>query len=220
MAYEFRLGEILLPVTPSKFEINVKGKNKVINLVNDGEINIIKQSGLKEISFTALLPNVKYPFAKYEGDGKNTFKYAQYFLDDIEKLKESKEPFQFSIIRRVERYKILFPSDYCVVIEDYTILEDSSLGSDVNLSIKLKEYKSYFTKDISDGVVINSRQTDNSPMPNENIVYTAKSGDCLWDIAKKYYNDGNKYIDIANYNNISNPNLISVGQKINIPVID
>ena len=36
-------------------------------------------------------------------------------------------------------------------------------------------------------------------------------------IAKKYYGDGNKYPEIARANNIANPNIISVGQKLLIP---
>lgn len=45
-------------------------------------------------------------------------------------------------------------------------------------------------------------------------VYTVKSGDTLSAIAKKY---GTTYQKLASYNDISNPNKISVGQKIKIP---
>ena len=45
-------------------------------------------------------------------------------------------------------------------------------------------------------------------------VYTVKSGDTLSAIAKKY---GTTYQKLASYNGISNPNKISVGQKIKIP---
>lgn len=45
-------------------------------------------------------------------------------------------------------------------------------------------------------------------------VYTVKSGDTLSSIAKKY---GTTYQKLAAYNGISNPNKISVGQKIKIP---
>ncbi len=48
-------------------------------------------------------------------------------------------------------------------------------------------------------------------------VYTVKSGDNLSSIALKYFGDANKYRDIAHYNNISNPDLIKVGQQIRIP---
>lgn len=45
-------------------------------------------------------------------------------------------------------------------------------------------------------------------------VYTVKSGDTLSGIAAKY---GTTYQTLASYNGISNPNKISVGQKIKIP---
>lgn len=45
-------------------------------------------------------------------------------------------------------------------------------------------------------------------------VYTVKSGDTLSGIAAKY---GTTYQELAKYNNISNPNRISVGQQIKIP---
>ncbi|WP_291429907.1 BON domain-containing protein [Deinococcus sp.] len=48
-------------------------------------------------------------------------------------------------------------------------------------------------------------------------VYTVKSGDTLGAIAQKYYGDAAEYKKIAHYNNISNPDLIQVGQKIRIP---
>lgn len=49
--------------------------------------------------------------------------------------------------------------------------------------------------------------------------YTVKKGDCLYNIAKKYYGDGSKYTKIyeANTNKIANPNLIYVGQVLVIP---
>lgn len=48
-------------------------------------------------------------------------------------------------------------------------------------------------------------------------VYTVKPGDTLSGIAEKYFGDAMKYKDIAHFNNISNPDMIQVGQKIRIP---
>lgn len=48
-------------------------------------------------------------------------------------------------------------------------------------------------------------------------VYTVQSGDTLGAIAQKYYGDAGEYRKIAHYNNISNPDLIEVGQQIRIP---
>ena len=71
--YDFYLDKILLPVAPSKLQVKIKNANKTINLINDGEINIIKKPGLSEVSFDILIPHVKYPFAVY----KNGYKDAK-----------------------------------------------------------------------------------------------------------------------------------------------
>ena len=49
---------------------------------------------------------------------------------------------------------------------------------------------------------------------NSVVTYTVKSGDTLSSIAKKY---GTTYQKLAQYNSISNPNIINVGQVIKIP---
>ncbi|MFB9992782.1 BON domain-containing protein [Deinococcus oregonensis] len=48
-------------------------------------------------------------------------------------------------------------------------------------------------------------------------VYTVQPGDTLGEIAQKYYGNAGEYKKIAHYNNISNPDLIKVGQKLRIP---
>jgi nucleoid-associated protein YgaU len=48
-------------------------------------------------------------------------------------------------------------------------------------------------------------------------IHVVMSGDTLSGIAKKYLDNAGKYMDIAKFNNISNPDVIKVGQKIKIP---
>ena len=54
------------------------------------------------------------------------------------------------------------------------------------------------------------------PEVNEmaHIIYTVKRGDNLWNISRKY---GTTVQEIAQLNNISNPNLIFIGQRLKIP---
>ena len=47
--------------------------------------------------------------------------------------------------------------------------------------------------------------------------YTVKPGDNLSKIAKLYYGDANQYQKIAKANGLSNPDLIKVGQTLQIP---
>ena len=56
MSYYFFLGETMLPVPPPSMNTRINGKNKTINLINEGEVNLIKAPGLTEISFEFLLP--------------------------------------------------------------------------------------------------------------------------------------------------------------------
>ena len=46
--------------------------------------------------------------------------------------------------------------------------------------------------------------------------YTVKKGDTLWDIAEEYLGSATKYTQLAAINNISNPDLIYVGQVLNL----
>lgn len=47
--------------------------------------------------------------------------------------------------------------------------------------------------------------------------YTVTAGDNLWNIAVKEYNDGFAWTKIAQYNNLTNPNLIYVGTALKLP---
>ncbi|MCX7921715.1 MAG: LysM peptidoglycan-binding domain-containing protein [Clostridia bacterium] len=48
--------------------------------------------------------------------------------------------------------------------------------------------------------------------------YEVQSGDSLEKISKKFYNDTTKYKTIMDYNNIKDPNSITVGQVLSIPM--
>lgn len=219
--YKFYLSNILLPVPPEKLELKIKNNNKTLDLINDGEINILKNAGLTEISFDILLPNTRYPFANYE-DG---YKEASYYLEEIEKLKVNKSPFQFIVTRTKPNNILMFDTNMKVSIEDYTIKEEAKEGFDVSVSIKLKQYREYATKTME--ITIKQErpvatQTQTRAVNNSNNTstsYTVIKGDCLWKIAKRFYGVGSRWTEIynANKSKIKNPNLIYPGQVFVIP---
>lgn len=221
--YSFYIDKVLLPVSPSKLSTKINGKNKTMTLINGGEINILKTAGLTDISFDFLLPNVKYPFAKYKS---NKFKNTDYYLKKIEKLSKDLLPFRFMVVREMQSGKELFDTNMRVSIEDYTVTEDAGNGVDAIVSIKLKQYKDYSTKIVTIiepvASVLAQTVTISPPVEVRAVestppqTYTVVSGDCLWNICKQYLGDGNRCWDIATLNNISNPNLIYPGQVINL----
>lgn len=135
------------PVTPSKLEIKIKGKNKTLTLVNDGEINFLKTPGLTEIdNLEVVFPTISsYPFAVYT----NGFKSPEYFLSKLETLMVSKKPAQFIVSRVSPDGKLLFSTNMKVSLEEYTIKESASNGPDVTVSLKLKQYRDFATKTIN-----------------------------------------------------------------------
>lgn len=223
MAYHFYLGKMLCPIAPSKLQLKIGNKNKTMTLINEGEVNILKQAGLTDVSFDLLLPNVQYPFATY----KSGFENAKYFLDELEKLKTDKKPFQFIVTRLFPNGNMLFDTNMKVSLETYDIKEDAKQGFDVVVSIKLRQYKAFGTKtcnvsfaDTKPKVSVETtRPAETSPAPSRNQTYTVKEGDCLWNISKQFYGNGSNYTIISNANPsvISNPNLIYPGQTIIIP---
>ena len=143
--YSFYLDKIMLPVAPSKLKIGFASQNKTLNLINEGEINILKDPGLLEIEFDAMLPNTQYPFSIY----KDGFVKADDFIDKINKLKMDKKPFQFIVTRTRPDGTALFNTNIKVSLEEYEMEEDADEGFDVILSIKLKQYKVMGLKKLS-----------------------------------------------------------------------
>lgn len=222
--YDFYLGKCLLPIPPGKLKIKINNENETVTLINEGEINILKKAGLTDIEFECSIPQIQYPFAVY----KSGFKGADYFLDYFESLKTGKQPFQFIVCRQKLDGKNLFDTNMKVSMEGYSITEDAKDGFDLSVKIKLKQYRDYGTKtiNISFGVgrpkatVEPQRETAASPVPAVAQSYTVAKGDCLWNIAKKFYGNGSKYSVIYNANKGvvgGNPNLIYPGQVLTIP---
>lgn len=237
--YNFYLDDILLPVTPSELSINIGDKNEVIELLNDRDLIIPRTPSLKEISFTALFPASKVPYAVYLN---NVFESPSEFITKIQKLKYDKKKFLFSVTRNIGNTKY-FDTSIQVVLSDFDYYEGVDEGFDIKVSIKLKEYKEAstqvgkITQDEKgnpiihyEKVVEDSNSYSNSPLRIGNIdvekidsVYTVKNeSDTLWKIAKKIFDDGSKYKDLKIFETLQDwseyenngPNYLKVNQDI------
>ena len=218
--YSFFIDGMELPIAPQKLTVKIKGNNKTLTLINEGDINFLRAPGLTEITFDAVLPMLgQYSFA-------NGYRRPDSYLNKLESLMTSKEPFRFLVSRVSPSGRLLYATNMKVSLENYTVTEDATKGPDVTVSITLKQYISYSTKTVTvvkpkpekKPVVQQKKKRETSSAPKVKT-YTVKSGDCLWNIAKKYYGNGAQYTKIYNANKgkIKNPNLIYPGQVLTIP---
>lgn len=218
--YSFFIDGMELPIAPQKLTVKIKGNNKTLTLINEGDINFLRAPGLTEITFDAVLPMLgQYSFA-------NGYRRPDSYLNKLESLMTGKEAFRFLVSRVSPSGRLLYDTNMKVSLENYTVSEDATKGPDVTVSITLKQYISYSTKTVTvvkpkpekKPVVQQKKKRETSSAPKVKT-YTVKSGDCLWNIAKKYYGNGAQYTKIYNANKgkIKNPNLIYPGQVLTIP---
>ncbi len=218
MSYTCYLGGMEVP-TPAKLTIKVKGKNKTMTLLNEGEINLLRSPGLTEITVPLVFPML--------GGSRSPADY----LDMLEGLKAGKKTTQFILVRASPDGRRLFDTNMTVSVEDYNITEDAKNGLDVAVNVNLKQWRDYGAKTATvvqpagagqPPTVTVKKERDASTAPAAKT-YTVQKGDSLWAIAVKYYGKGSEYkkIQSANQDVIakhgSNPNMIWPGDVLTIP---
>lgn len=235
-----------MPVTPSKITTTCNSNNKEVTLVDGTIINKLNPPGLVEYKFDAVLPkDPEVPYANKQIDrltGKIITYPQDYYLKYLHDIYANNKQVPFMIYRTklgngydkglastldVRGNGIV--TSKSVTIEEYEVEEDAdSNGMDMVVTLKLKEYIPYYTRtitlsDVSDstdssktGTATASTETEREDKTEIPATYTVQKGDCLINIAKKFFDDASKYKDIVSLNNLPNANKIYVGQVLKL----
>ncbi len=204
---------ITLPIPPESFNTDVSGSNDIVDIINVGEVNILKDIALRDFSFKILLPkdNVLTSLRDTE------FKEPVFYLNKFRKFIEDKKPVRFFITRLLPCGKEIFKGNLLVTLEDYSVEENAGEEGDFWVELNLKEYreiKKVVTnmtgeKDENGNAVVHQEIQRTTKEPEK--TYTSVLGDTLWKIAKLQLNDGERYMEIARLNNITDIDKILYG---------
>lgn len=204
---------ITLPIPPESFNTDVSGSNDIVDIINVGEVNILKDIALRDFSFKILLPkdNVLTSLRDTE------FKEPVFYLNKFRKFIEDKKPVRFFITRLLPCGKEIFKGNLLVTLEDYSVEENAGEEGDFWVELNLKEYreiKRIVTNTTGDkdenGNIIVHQEIQRTTKESEKT-YTSVLGDTLWKIAKLQLNDGERYMEIAKLNNINDIDKILYG---------
>lgn len=217
MAYDFYLDGVQYPVPPEKLEVKIKGGNKTATLADGAEINLLGVPGLTDVSFTATLPGMRYPYAVYP-DG---FHPPRYYLDRLEALMLGKRAFQLLVSRALPDGTPLHYTRMTATLEEYTITDDAKAGFDTTVKISLKQYAPHMTglgviEQNADGTFTATPQAVRPAGQDIPAAYTVRAGDTLLSIAKQFLGSDTLYTALAVKNGLTNPCALAVGTVIRL----
>lgn len=186
MTLAFGSTVIHIPVMPEKLTVKSPGKNETATVLELGEINRIKQRGLREVSWESHFPANNAPYVT-GWEGLSPVDYVR----DIEDAQDTRESGRFSITGTDLNINM------AVAVEDFSYEERGGEVGDIYYSLTLKEWKDYSAVTVSlpapKRAVKSKPKRSGKPAAASSRTHTVVKGDCLWAIAQKYYGDGSKY---------------------------
>lgn len=215
LSFNNKMNSIDIPVNPSSIEVSESGQGKTYSVASLGEINVIKERKLTEISFSSIFPATHYSFVT-----SNTLLRPDQYIEMIEFWLNQKRPIRFIMVS--DSYDINVPAS----IESFEWSEAAGGGGDIEYTIKLRKYVFYAARKIvqlqsaAKGV---KKISSAVPRPNEKQqpkTYTLVSGDTLWKVAQMKLGNGARWKEIQTLNGIKDADLksfLSPGKVLKLP---
>lgn len=204
--------EIDIPVLPEKLKVTSPGNNGTATVLVLGDVLILRKKGLRTVAWDSFFPVNDAPFVT----GRITDPVE--IVKAIQKARDSLDPVRFLITGTDLDINVRMG------VETFDYEERAGELGDFYYSIKLSEWKDYSPRRIvlppEPAKPAQAKEPERTGEPPKQKTYTVKAGDCLWNIAKKFYGKGSDYTKIYNANKGtigSNPNLIYPGQVFTIP---
>ena len=209
--------KIRFPVVPPSIGVNRSNNIDAESVIKLGEVPIFNGTALKTIEFTSFFPNQEYSFCDYTG-----FMKPYEFSEKIQKWIYEGKPLRVIVTDS--------PTNMQCLIQQFDTVEQDGTR-DLYFTLNLLEYRPIEVPNLSSSNTSNnSNNTQNTSRPsetntnssNQQKTHKVVKGDCLYDIAKKYYGNGNLYPKIkeankSKYPSLAKNNIIQVKWELIIP---
>lgn len=195
--------ELTLPVTPQRYPMAAGRAVEHLDMAVTGEIALPGLKKLLNDKLEALLPAQLYPFCT-----PGAVASPKYYLDLLT---------AWSANGDVCRYIVVGADVNLPVLLGQIEYREEDGSNDVYATIPLYEYRYLDEAQIVKATENTVRVVEASSEPLTPAKYTVVKGDSLWSICRKQYGDGSLCYKLATANNIKNPNIIRVGQVLELP---
>ena len=204
--------KIRFPVVPSSIGVNRSNNIDTQAVIKLGEVPIFNGTSLKTIELTSFFPNQEYNFCDYTG-----FMKPYEFSEKIQKWMYEGKPLRVIVTDS--------PTNMQCLIQQFDTVEQDGTR-DLYFTLNLLEYRPIEVSNLNNSS--SSGSSDNLTRPSEEITNNTQKthkvvkGDCLWDIAQKYYGKGSLYPKIkeankSKYPSLAKNNVIYVNWELIVP---
>ena len=186
-----QFGEIIIPVTPKKYQMTGGQKNKVVDITRVGEAIIFGMPKARTLTFSSFFPDLNHGYPFTVDDTKSPSELVEYFT----KVKEARKPVRVIITDS--------PVNLMMGLMSFNYFEKDGTR-DIYYELSFTEYKDLNipsannNKPVDEKTGLKKRPEEETP---KKVTWQKKAGDFL-DATKKAYGDYNHWRRVAKSNNL------------------
>ena len=186
-----QFGEVIIPVTPEKYQMTGGQKNKVVDITRVGEAIIFGMPKARTLTFSSFFPDLNHGYPFTVDDTKRPTELVEYFT----KVKEARKPVRVIITDS--------PVNLMMGLMSFNYFEKDGTR-DIYYELSFTEYKDLNipsannNKPVDEKTGLKKRPEGDTP---KKVTWQKKAGDFL-DATKKAYGDYNHWRRVAKSNNL------------------
>lgn len=186
-----QFGEVIIPVTPEKYQMTGGQKNKVVDITRVGEAIIFGMPKARTLTFSSFFPDLNHGYPFTVDDTKSPTELVEYFT----KVKEARKPVRVIITDS--------PVNLMMGLMLFNYFEKDGTR-DIYYELSFTEYKDLNipsannNKPVDEKTGLKKRPEGDTP---KKVTWQKKAGDFL-DATKKAYGDYNHWRRVAKSNNL------------------